>query len=451
MSTKKISQTRPEVDLLFFLKMPYILLLYCSIIKLALDIERSYIMSNVTKRFLEYVKYDTKSDEESLTIPSTPGQLVLAKALVKELKEIGMKDVSLSEYGYIIATLPANIEKKIPTIGFVSHMDTSPDMSGTDVTPIIVENYSGGDLVLNKEHNIVLSPKLFPELNSYIGKTLITTDGTTLLGADDKAGLAEIVTAMEFLLAHPEIKHGTIRVGFTPDEEVGRGADKFDVEKFNADFAYTMDGGPLGELECENFNAAGFKLVINGRNVHPGSAKGKMVNSILIATEFSNSLPNDETPATTEGYEGFYHLCNFNGEVETTTLQYIIRDFNKTSFEERKAAVVTLVQNLNSKYGEGTVVLNMKDQYYNMLEILKDNTHITDTARDAMLELGITPLIQPIRGGTDGSRLSFMGLPTPNIFAGGENFHGKYEFVSTYNLEKAVEVILKIIELYAKK
>ena len=408
-------------------------------------------MSNVTERFLKYVKYDTKSDEESLTIPSTPGQLVLAKALVKELTEIEMQDVSLSEYGYIIATLPSNIDKKLPTIGFIAHMDTSPDMSGANVTPIIVENYSGKDLILNKEHNIVLSPKLFPELNSYLGKTLITTDGTTLLGADDKAGIAEIITAMEFLLAHPEIKHGTIRVGFTPDEEVGRGADKFDVEKFNADFAYTLDGGPLGELECENFNAAGFKLKINGRNVHPGSAKGKMVNSILIATEFVNLLPINETPSTTEGYEGFYHLSNFNGEVENTTLQYIIRDFNKSNFEKRKATVVALVQDLNSKYGEGTVVLDMKDQYYNMLEILKDNKQITDTARDAMIELGIKPLIRPIRGGTDGSRLSFMGLPTPNIFAGGENFHGKYEFVCTYNLEKAVEVILKIIELYSNK
>ncbi|MBC8060332.1 MAG: peptidase T [Clostridiaceae bacterium] len=408
-------------------------------------------MLNVTERFLKYVKYDTKSDEESLTIPSTPGQLVLANLLVDELNEIGMQGVSLSEYGYIIATLPSNIDKKIPTIGFISHMDTSPDMSGTNVNPIIVENYLGGDLVLNKENNIVLSPKLFPELNSYLGKTLITTDGTTLLGADDKAGIAEIVTAMEFLLTHPEIKHGVIRVGFTPDEEVGRGADKFDVEKFNADFAYTMDGGPLGELECENFNAAGFKLKINGRNVHPGSAKGKMVNSIFIATEFVTSLPENETPSTTEGYEGFYHLSDFNGEVETTTLQYKIRDFDKSNFEKRKATVEALVKNLNSKYGEGTVELNMKDEYYNMLEVLKDNMHITDTARDAMLELGIEPLIKPIRGGTDGSRLSFMGLPTPNIFAGGENFHGKYEFVSTYNLEKAVEVILKIIELYTKK
>jgi len=408
-------------------------------------------MSNVTERFLKYVKYDTKSNEESLTIPSTPGQLVLGKALVKELTEIGMQDVSLSEFGYIIATLPSNVDKKVPTIGFISHMDTSPDMNGGNINPIIVENYSGGDIILNKENNIILSPKLFPELNSYLGKTLITTDGTTLLGADDKAGIAEIITAMEFLLAHPEIKHGTIRVGFTPDEEVGRGADKFDVKKFNADFAYTMDGGALGELECENFNAAGFKLTINGRNVHPGSAKGKMINSILIATEFSSLLPVNETPSTTEGYEGFYHLSNFNGEVESTVLQYIIRDFDKSNFEKRKATVVALVQDLNSKYGEGTAVLTMKDQYYNMLEILKDNKHITETARDAMVKVGIEPLIQPIRGGTDGSRLSFMGLPTPNIFAGGENFHGKYEFVSTYNLEKAVEVILKIIELYTDK
>lgn len=408
-------------------------------------------MSNVTEKFLKYVKYDTKSNEDSENIPSTENQLVLAKVLGDELIKMGMKDVKISQYGYVSATLPSNIDKKVPTIGFISHMDTSPDMSGTNVSPKIIENYNGEAIVLNKEKNIILSPEDFPELKDYVGDDLITTDGTTLLGADDKAGVAEIMTAVEYLIANPQIKHGTIKVGFTPDEEIGRGADKFDVEDFNADFAYTMDGGALGELECESFNAAGFKLKINGRIVHPGSAKNKMKNSMLIAGEFMNSLPKEEIPEKTEGYEGFYHLTDMGGEVENTKLQYIIRDFDRANFEKRKEFVVNLVAELNKKYGAGTLELTMKDQYYNMLEVLKDQQHIVNTARDAMLELGIKPIIKPIRGGTDGSRLSFMGLPTPNIFAGGENFHGKYEFVSINSMEKAVLVILKIIELYTTK
>ena len=408
-------------------------------------------MSKVTENFLRYVSFDTKSNEESETIPSTEGQLVLAKALSEELSKMGMQQVKVSEFGYVTATLPSNIDKAVPTIGFIAHMDTSPDMSGKNVVPKIVENYDGEDILLSKENNIILSPKDFPELKEYIGKSLITTDGTTLLGADDKAGVAEIMAAVEYLIDNPEIKHGTIKVGFTPDEEIGRGADKFDVADFKADLAYTLDGGPLGELECESFNAAAFKLKIKGRNVHPGYAKNKMRNSMLIASEFINSLPKEEVPERTEGYEGFYHITDISGDVEGTKLQYIVRDFDKANFEKRKAFVVQLVAELNKKYGAGTLELSMKDQYYNMLEVLKDQQHIVDTARDAMLELGITPLIKPIRGGTDGSRLSFMGLPTPNIFAGGENFHGKYEFACIDSMEKAVQVILKIVEFYANK
>ena len=408
-------------------------------------------MSKVIENFLRYVKFDTKSNEESETIPSTEGQLVLARALSEELSAMGMQQVKVSEFGYVTATLPSNIDKAVPTIGFIAHMDTSPDMSGTNVSPIIVENYDGEDILLNKKNNVVLSPKDFPELKDYIGKSLITTDGTTVLGPDDKAGVAEIMAAIAYLVDNPEIKHGTIRVGFTPDEEIGRGADKFDVADFNADLAYTMDGGPLGELECESFNAAAFKLKINGRNVHPGYAKNKMRNSMLIASEFINSLPKAEVPEKTEGYEGFYHLNDISGDVESTKLQYIVRDFDKANFEKRKEFIVELVAELNKKYGDGVLELSMKDQYYNMLEVLKDQQHIVDTARDAMLSLGITPIIKPIRGVTDGSRLSFMGLPTPNIFAGGENFHGKYEFVCIETMEKAVQVILKIFELYTAK
>ncbi len=408
-------------------------------------------MTNVADRFLKYVKYDTQSNEESEITPSTPGQLVFANFLCSELKEIGMQDISISDKGYIIATLPSNIDKKVPTIGFIAHMDTSPDMSGKNVNPKITENYAGGDIVLNKENNIVLSPKEFPNLDSYIGASLITTDGTTLLGADDKAGISEIMTAVEYLISHPEIKHGTIRVGFTPDEEIGKGADFFDVESFNADFAYTIDGCAPGELEFESFNAAKMNLTINGTNAHPGYAKDKMVNSMLVANEFINLLPQDEVPSKTAGYEGYYHLNNLKGNIETTTLQYRIRDFDRSNFEKRKAHFISLVDKLNSKYGENTLVLTTKDEYYNMLDILKDEQHIIDAARDAMVQLGVTPIVHPIRGGTDGSRLSFMGLPTPNIFTGGENIHSKYEFVSIGSLEKVVEVILKIIEIYTNK
>ena len=408
-------------------------------------------MSKVVEKFLKYVSYDTKSDEESTTVPSTTGQMKLAIELVKELKAMGLKQASVDDNGYVMATVPANVQKNIPTIGFIAHMDTAPDISGKNVNPKFVYNYDGEDIILNKENNIVLSPKDFPELKNYIGKTLITTDGTTLLGADDKAGISEIMTAIEYLIENPHIPHGTICIGFTPDEEVGRGADFFDVKKFDADFAYTIDGGTIGELEYENFNAAGAKICVHGRNVHPGSAKGKMIHSTLIANEFVNSLPPNETPATTEGYEGFYHLIRLNGEVEETKLQYIIRDFNKESFENRKIFIGNIADKLNNKYGNGTVEIEVKDQYFNMKEKIEPVKHVVDTAFLAMKEAGVNPIMVPIRGGTDGARLSFMGLPTPNIFTGGHNFHGKYEFIPTFAMEKAVEVILKIVELYTGK
>ncbi|MCB2289131.1 peptidase T [Clostridium sp. CS001] len=408
-------------------------------------------MSKVIEKFLKYVSYDTKSDEESTTVPSTNGQMILATELVKELKEMGIKQVSVDENGYVMATIPSNIEKDVPTIGFIAHMDTAPDMPGKNVKPKFVENYDGEDIILNVENNIILSPKDFPELKNYIGKTLITTDGTTLLGADDKAGISEIMSAVEYLMQNPQVPHGNLCIGFTPDEEVGRGADLFDVKKFNADFAYTVDGGTVGELEYENFNAAGVKIRIHGRNVHPGSAKGKMIHSTLIANELISALPQDETPGTTEGYEGFYHLTALNGEVEETKLQYIIRDFDNESFENRKIFIKNIADKLNDKYGSGTVEIEVKDQYFNMKEKIEPVKHIIDTASLAMKEVGVTPIMVPIRGGTDGARLSFMGLPTPNIFTGGHNFHGKYEFIPTFAMEKAVEVILKIVDLYASK
>ncbi|MBU3176972.1 peptidase T [Clostridium estertheticum] len=408
-------------------------------------------MSKVVENFLKYISYDTKSDEESITVPSTIGQMVLAKELVMSLKAMGLKEASVDDNGYVMATIESNVEKIVPTIGFIAHMDTAPDISGKDVKPKFVYNYDGADIILNKEKNIVLSPKDFPELKNYIGKTIITTDGTTLLGADDKAGIAEIMAATEYLMQNPNIKHGKIRIGFTPDEEVGRGADIFDVKKFGADFAYTMDGGLIGELEYENFNAAGVKISIHGRNVHPGSAKGKMIHSSLIANEFINSMPQNETPATTEGYEGFYHLISINGEVEETKLQYIIRDFDSENFENRKIFIKNIADKLNEKYGSVAVELEIKDQYFNMKEKIEPVKHIVDTAFLALKEVGVNPIMQPIRGGTDGARLSFMGLPTPNIFAGGHNFHGKYEFIPTFAMEKAVDVILKIVELYASK
>ena len=405
-------------------------------------------MKKVEERFLEYVKINTKSDETTRVTPSTKGQLVLAEKLCNELKELGLKDARISEYGYVYATLEKNCNKDLPSIGFIAHMDTAPDYSGENVNPQIVENYDGGDIKLND--SVVLSPKFSPELKLYIGQRLITTDGNTLLGADDKAGLAEIMTAVEYLINHPEIEHGDIKIGFTPDEEIGEGADHFDVEGFGADFAYTMDGGRIGELEFENFNAAGVKVKITGVNVHPGYAKNKMLNSIMVANEFINSLPLDEVPEKTERYEGFYHLTDINATVENTTLNYIIRDFFTDTFEARKNKLKEIEKELNKKYGEGTVVVEIKEQYRNMKEKIEPVMHIVDNANEAMIEANVTPNIRPIRGGTDGARLSFMGLPTPNIFAGGENFHGKYEYVPIESMEKAVEVIINIVKRYSK-
>lgn len=408
-------------------------------------------MEKVVERFLKYVQVDTKSNEDSPATPSTSGQLTLAKELGQELQALGLKDVSVDEKGYVMATLPSNINGKIPTVGFIAHLDTSPDMAGANINPKIVENYDGGEVVLNEEMKIILSPADFPDLKNYIGETIITTDGTTLLGADDKAGVAEIVTAVEYLLKHPEIPHGTIRIAFTPDEEIGRGVDHFNVEKFNADFAYTVDGGPLGELEYENFNAAGAKITIFGKNIHPGTAKNKMKNAVLIGCELANMLPEAETPAHTEGYEGFYHLTSFQGEVEQARMSYIIRDFALEKFAARKDLMRRIVEQLNAKYGEGTVLLELKDQYFNMKEKILEAKDVLDTAFEAIEAVGISPVVKPIRGGTDGARLSFMGLPTPNLFTGGHNFHGKYEYIPVTSMNKAVEVILKIIELYTKK
>ncbi|MDU6340763.1 MAG: peptidase T [Clostridium sp.] len=405
-------------------------------------------MKKVDERFLEYVKVDTKSDTTTGTTPSTKGQLVLADILAKELKEMGLNDVTISEYGYVYATLEKNCNKEIPTIGFIAHMDTAPDYSGKDVNPQIVKNYDGGDIKLNED--TILSPKFSPELKNYIGKTLITTDGNTLLGADDKAGIAEIMTAVEYLINHPEIEHGDIKIGFTPDEEIGEGADHFDVKYFGADFAYTIDGGAIGELEYENFNAAGVKVTIKGVNVHPGYAKNKMVNSITIANEFASMLPVDEVPEKTSGYEGFYHLIELNGTVENTSMQYIIRDFFNDTFVKRQERLKEIEKDLNQKYGEGTVTVDIKEQYRNMKEMVEPVIHIVDNAKRAMEEADVTPEIRPIRGGTDGSRLSYMGLPTPNMFTGGENFHGKYEYIAIESMEKAVEVIVNIVKNYAK-
>jgi len=406
-------------------------------------------MSKVVEKFLKYVQYDTTAEENSHSFPSSLNQMVLAHHLAKELKEMGIREVEVDENGYLMASLPSNTAKSIPSIGFIAHLDTSPDMPGGGVKPKVIQSYEEEEIMLNE--NILLSPKDFPELKEYVGQTLITTDGTTLLGADDKAGIAEIMTAVEYLLENPEIKHGTIKIAFTPDEEIGRGADKFDVQKFGADFAYTVDGGKLGELEYENFNAARAKISIQGQNIHPGYAKNKMKNALLIALELANLFPAQEIPATTEGYEGFYHLHNFTGNVESCTLDYLIRDFDSTSFQQRKEFVTGCIEKLNAKYGKGTLTLELNDSYYNMKEKFRGSEHIIDTASQAMQELGIRPLIQPIRGGTDGARLSFMGLPTPNLFTGGHNFHGRYEFIPAESMEKAVQVILKIISLYAGK
>lgn len=403
----------------------------------------------IIERLTTYVRVDTQSNEESITCPSTPGQLVLANMLVDELKAIGMQEVTIDKNGYVMATLPANTNKDVPTIGFLAHVDTATDFTGTNVKPQLVENYDGGDIPLNE--NVVLSPKDFPSLNQYKGHTLVTTDGTTLLGADNKAGIAEIMTAMEYLIKHPEIKHGKVRVAFTPDEEIGRGPHKFDVAQFNAKYAYTMDGGPLGELEYESFNAAGVKITIKGNNIHPGTAKGKMVNSAKIAMEFNRLLPAEEAPEYTEGYEGFYHLSSIEGDVEQTKLSYIIRDFDKDNFNARKAKVKEIVEELRSQYGQDKILLEMNDQYYNMKEKIEPVMHIVDIAYEAMEKLDITPVIKPIRGGTDGSQLSYMGLPTPNIFTGGENYHGKFEYISVDNMVKATNVMIEIIRLYEEK
>ena len=407
-------------------------------------------METIINRFLGYVKIDTQSDPNSDTTPSTEKQWNLANELVSELEQIGLQDISIDDNAYIMATLPSNVDKKVPVIGFISHFDTTPDFTGTDVKPQIIEEYDGKDIILNKERNIILSPDYFEDLLQYKGQTLITTDGTTLLGADDKAGIAEIITAMEYLVQHPEIKHGTIKVGFTPDEEIGRGAHKFDVEKFGAEWAYTIDGSQIGELEYENFNAASAKVAIEGKSVHPGYAKGKMINAISIANEFMGILPPEETPQNTSGKEGFFHIHHMKGEIEHAEFELIIRDHNKAHFEKRKDLIRKIATKLNQDYGN-CIQLEIKDQYSNMREKVEPVYHVIEIAKEAMEELGITPIIKPIRGGTDGSQLSYMGLPCPNIFAGGHNFHGKYEYVPVESMQKAVEVIIKICELTAKK
>lgn len=401
-------------------------------------------------RFLHYVSFDTQSDELTNMTPSTPGQMVFAQALEQELRRIGLTEITLDENGYLMATLPANTDKAIPTIGFIAHLDTAPDMSGRNVQPRIVKGYDGGDIVLCAEENIVLRPAEFPELLHYVGQDLIVTNGKTLLGADDKAGIAEIVTAMEYLLAHPEIKHGKIRVAFNPDEEIGQGAHKFDVEAFGAEWAYTLDGGEIGELEYENFNAAGARITFKGRNVHPGMAKDKMINSMLIANQYMSMLPANETPEHTEGYEGFFHLISIEGNVEQSTIAYIIRDHDRARFEERKVLLQQIADQLNQTY-PGCVEVDIKDQYYNMREKVEPVIHIIDLVSQAMRNIDIEPKVKPIRGGTDGAQLSFKGLPCPNIFAGGVNFHGRYEYVPVQSMEKASKLVVEIAQLVAEK
>ena len=407
--------------------------------------------NHIIKRFISYVTIDTESDPNNPNFPSSDNQWDLANLLVKELKDIGMSDVTLDKHCYVMATLPSNLDYDVPTIGFVSHIDTTPDYTGANVKPRIHHKYDGKDIVLNENENIVLSPSYFEDLLQYKGQTIITTDGTTLLGADDKAGITEIVSAMEYLINHPEIKHGKIRICFTPDEEVGKGAHKFDVKKFGADWAYTMDGSQIGELEYENFNAASAKITINGKIVHPGYAKGKMINSMTIASDFIHRLPSKEVPESTEGYEGFFHLHQLKGNVEQSVLNYIIRDHDLGLFNNRKQFIIDLVAKMNSELGNDAIELDIKDQYYNMKEKVIPVMHIVDIAEEVMKEIGITPLIKPIRGGTDGSQLSFMGLPCPNIFAGGHNFHGRYEYVPVESMIKATEVIVGISEKVAYK
>lgn len=412
-------------------------------------------MQHIIDRFISYVTVDTESDPSSNSCPSTEKQWDLANKLVEELKQIGLEDVTIDENAYIMATLPSNVEHEVPTIGFVAHFDTSPDFSGANVKPQIVKNYDGGDIVLNKEQNIILSPSYFKDLLQYKGQTLITTDGTTLLGADDKAGITEIVSAMEYLIQHPEIKHGKIRIGFTPDEEIGRGAHLFDVKKFGAEWAYTMDGSQIGELEFENFNAGYAKLTFSGKSVHPGYAKGKMINSILLANKFIAKLPKHEVPERTTGYEGFFHVNHMTGSIEESVIELIIRDHDLKKYEKRKKQIAKLAKKFNKKYNKkfsGPIVeCEIGDQYFNMREKVEPVMHIVDIAEEAMKDLGITPLIKAIRGGTDGAQLSYMGLPCPNIFAGGHNFHGKYEYVPVESIVKATEVIVKIAELTANK
>ena len=408
-------------------------------------------MSNVVEKFLRYVSYDTQSDSNEKGCPSTKRQLELGKLLVEELKGMGLGDASIDENGYVMASLPSNSNKEIPVIGFIAHMDTAPDMSGNGVKPQMVEDYDGRDVILNDKNNVVLSPREFPELLKYKGQTLITTDGNTLLGADDKAGIAEIMSAIEYLVQNPDVEHGTIKVGFTPDEEIGRGADHFDVEKFGAQHAYTIDGGEIGELEYENFNACVANLKIQGRNIHPGTAKGKMINSMKVAMEIDSMLPQNEAPQHTENYEGFYHLIGMNGTVELSSMAYIIRDHDMEKFKEKKEMLKSIVYFINKKYGKEMVYLNIKDQYYNMKEKVEPVIQIVEMAKEAMMQAGVEPNVKPIRGGTDGARLSYMGLPCPNIFTGGHNFHGRYEYIPVESMEKAVQVIINISKLYAQK
>ena len=408
-------------------------------------------METLIDRFLKYVSFETTSDEESGVTPSTPGQMVLAKYLKEELENLGLQEVFLDENGYLYATLPANTSKQVPVVGFIAHMDTALDMSGKNVTPRIVQNYDGGDIVLNAAESIVLSPSQFPELKNHVGEDLIVTDGNTLLGADDKAGIAEIISGVEYMMQHPEIEHGKIRIAFNPDEEIGLGAHKFDVERFGCDFAYTFDGGEVGELEFENFNAAAAKLTFTGRNVHPGTAKNKMINSIRVANHFISMLPSHETPEHTEGYEGFYHIIGFSGNVEQTVVNYIIRDHSRERFESRKREFQHLTNKINAEYGEGTLKLELRDQYYNMREKIEPVMYVIDIAKEAMLAAGVEPVVKAIRGGTDGAQLSFKGLPCPNIFAGGMNMHGRFEYVPIPSMEKAMKVVVKIAELTAKR
>ena len=408
---------------------------------------------NILERFLRYISIDTASDPESPTQPSSEKQLTLSRLLVKELKEMGVKDVALDQYGYVMATIPSNLPSgtKVPKIGFIAHVDSAPDAPGDNINPQIIENYDGSDIVINSEKNMIMKTAEFPELLKYKGQTIITTDGNTLLGADDKAGIAEIMAAAEYLITHPEFPRGEIKIGFTPDEEIGRGVDKFDVKKFDADWAYTLDGGEIGELEYENFNAASAKIYIQGRNIHPGYAKDKMINAIILASEFNSLLPVEQRPEFTQNYEGFFHIIRFDGTVENAMIQYIIRDHDFDKFEQKKNLIEESITFMNKKYGNGTFRLELNDQYYNMRKQVEPHYHIVEKAVEAMKMAGVDPNIKPIRGGTDGSRLSYMGLPCPNIFAGGHNFHGRYEYIPLESMEKASQVILNIVKLYAQE